>query len=144
MQVKTSCAYLTPCWSFFYAEFYNPTAWLLPAWLLPWMEKSCSNWVEDFATSWLDNQAETLVLYIAFGPNANLSRETMNEVAFGIEASGLAFLWDLSNDLVDLLPEVFEDRTTDRGFIWKSSSPLDIRVLAHLEIFFTCDIFFTY
>ncbi|KAF8036209.1 hypothetical protein BT93_C2038 [Corymbia citriodora subsp. variegata] len=80
--------------------------------------------------SWLDTKREKSVLYIALGTEVILSQELTNELAAGIEKSGLPFVWVVRNRLI---PAGFEDRVSDRGFIWAGWAP-QTRILAHEAI----------
>ncbi|KAI5083521.1 hypothetical protein GOP47_0003264 [Adiantum capillus-veneris] len=52
----------------------------------------------DSCLLWLDTQAESSVIYVAFGTVAKLSAEDVEELAMGLEASGHPFLWALRDD----------------------------------------------
>ncbi|OMO51203.1 UDP-glucuronosyl/UDP-glucosyltransferase [Corchorus capsularis] len=52
------------------------------------------NW--EGLKKWLDNKQEKSVFYVALGSEVNLSQELMHELAFGIEKSGLPFIWVVS------------------------------------------------
>ncbi|KAL3747205.1 hypothetical protein ACJRO7_016045 [Eucalyptus globulus] len=80
--------------------------------------------------SWLSAKREKSVLYIALGTEVILSSELTNELAAGIEKSGLPFVWVVRNSLV---PAGFEDRVSDRGFVWAGWAP-QTRILAHEAI----------
>ncbi|MCO5586340.1 hypothetical protein L7F22_040279 [Adiantum nelumboides] len=74
--------------------------------------------------SWLDLQAESSVIYVAFGSYATLSAEEMQELAMGLEASGSPFLWVIREDsatmkleLPQLFPKGFVERTHGKGMI---------------------------
>ncbi|KAI5067165.1 hypothetical protein GOP47_0017693 [Adiantum capillus-veneris] len=71
---------------------------------------------------WLDEQQESSVLYISFGSVASIEEDAVKELAYGLEASGLNFLWVIRPDALpdkksveDLFPEGFIERTCDRG-----------------------------
>lgn len=71
---------------------------------------------------WLDTQQECSVLYVAFGSMAALDKETLQEIAFGLEMSEAHFLWVIrpdavKGDLGDVLPEGFQSRTQARSRI---------------------------
>uniref|UniRef100_A0A2P2KLZ1 Putative UDP-rhamnose:rhamnosyltransferase 1 n=1 Tax=Rhizophora mucronata TaxID=61149 RepID=A0A2P2KLZ1_RHIMU len=44
---------------------------------------------------WLEKQNEGSVVYVAFGSELTISQEQLNELALGMELSGLPFLWAL-------------------------------------------------
>ncbi|KAF8036210.1 hypothetical protein BT93_C2039 [Corymbia citriodora subsp. variegata] len=80
--------------------------------------------------SWLDTKREKSVLYIALGTEVILSDELTNELAAGIEKSGLPFVWVVRSRLI---PAGLEERVSGRGFIWAGWAP-QTRVLAHEAI----------
>jgi len=84
---------------------------------------------------WLDAKESSSVVYIGFGSELKLSQEDLTELANGIELSGLPFFWALKNlkEGVLELPEGFEERTKDRGIVWKSWAP-QLKILAHEAI----------
>ncbi|KAI5059695.1 hypothetical protein GOP47_0026014 [Adiantum capillus-veneris] len=88
--------------------------------------------------SWLNLQAESSVIYVAFGSLAKLSVEEIQELAVGLEASGSPFLWVIREDAVTMeelpqvLPEGFLERTRGKGMII-SWAP-QVRVLAHKAV----------
>ncbi|XP_039165821.1 UDP-glycosyltransferase 91C1-like [Eucalyptus grandis] len=73
---------------------------------------------------------EKSVLYAAPGTEVISSHELTNELAAGIEKSGLPFVWVVRNRLV---PAGFEERVSGRGFIWVGWAP-QTRILAHEAI----------
>ncbi|KAI3410658.1 uncharacterized protein J3R85_018617, partial [Psidium guajava] len=80
--------------------------------------------------SWLDAKREKSVFYIALGTEVILSNELTNELAAGIEKSGLPFVWAVRKLSV---PAGFEERVSGRGFVWAGWAP-QTRVLAHEAI----------
>jgi hypothetical protein len=80
---------------------------------------------EDMCLEWLDAQAEATVLYISFGSENSISIAQMEELAMGLEASGVKFLWVLRrpsdagskafSSVLDFLPEGFHGRVVKRG-----------------------------
>ena len=70
----------------------------------------------------------------------SLSQEFMHELGFGIEKSGLPFIWVVRNrplvegQLVeDIIPSGFEERVSDRGLVLRGWAP-QLRVLANSSI----------
>ncbi|OMO91699.1 UDP-glucuronosyl/UDP-glucosyltransferase [Corchorus olitorius] len=82
---------------------------------------------------WLDSKPEKSVFYVALGSEVSLSHEFMHELAFGIEKSGLPFIWVVRNRAEDILPPGFEDRVSNRGLIVRGWAP-QLRVLAHNSV----------
>ena len=93
-------------------------------------EDNNPDWVKIKA--WLDTQEPSSVVYIGFGSELKLSQQDLTELAYGIELSGLPFFWALKNLKEGSLelPEGFEDRTKDRGIVWKTWAP-QLKILAH-------------
>ncbi|KAG2396287.1 hypothetical protein LR48_Vigan09g267900 [Vigna angularis] len=91
------------------------------------------DWVK--IKEWLDSRESSSVVYIAFGSELELSQEDLTELAHGIEFSKLPFFWALKKVKGDSaeLPEGFEERTKDRGFVWKSWAP-QTKILGHAAI----------
>ncbi|KAL2922101.1 UDP-glycosyltransferase 88B1 [Bienertia sinuspersici] len=50
--------------------------------------------------SWLDSQPNRSVVYLAFGSRGTFSMEQLSEIAFGLETSGVRFLWLFRHHLV--------------------------------------------
>ncbi|XP_042495542.1 UDP-glycosyltransferase 91C1-like [Macadamia integrifolia] len=87
---------------------------------------------------WLDKQKEGSVVYIALGSEVIPSQDEMNELALGLELSGLPFFWVLRmptglTGFDSVLPSGFEQRTGGRGFIYRGWAP-QLRVLAHPSV----------
>ncbi|XP_010506987.1 PREDICTED: UDP-glycosyltransferase 91A1 [Camelina sativa] len=74
---------------------------------------------------WLDSRGTNSVVYVSFGTEAKPSQSEFNSIALGLELSGLPFFWVLRTrrgpfDTEPLeLPEGFEERTADRGMVWR-------------------------
>ncbi|XP_027339322.1 soyasaponin III rhamnosyltransferase-like [Abrus precatorius] len=139
MFVIRSSRDLEPEWLDYLAEFYHKP--VIPVGLLPPSmqvsdsddEKNSPDWLQ--IKVWLDTQQGSSVVYIAFGSEVKLSQENLNELALGIELSGLPFFWvlrSLHKGLVQL-PNGFEDRTKERGVVWTTWAPQP-RILAHASV----------
>ncbi|KAG6513441.1 UDP-glycosyltransferase 83A1-like [Zingiber officinale] len=94
-------------------------------------------WPEDAAClSWLDEQQQGSVVYVAFGSFTIFDRLQFQEFALGLEATGRPFLWvvrpDLTSDSADAYPDGFKERVGDRGKIvaWAPQQ----KVLAHPSV----------
>ncbi|XVF35063.1 hypothetical protein REPUB_Repub18cG0112600 [Reevesia pubescens] len=101
-------------------------------------DKGDENW--EALKKWLDSKQEKSVFYVALGSEVSLSQEFMHELAFGIEKSGLPFIWVVRNrPLVegqfvdDIIPSRFEERVSDRGLVLRGWAP-QLRVLAHSSV----------
>ncbi|XP_038980048.1 putative UDP-rhamnose:rhamnosyltransferase 1 [Phoenix dactylifera] len=89
---------------------------------------------------WLNKQTPESVVYVSLGSEATLSNELVHELAFGLELSGLPFLWALrrKREEVELLPKGFEDRIAGRGVIAMGWMPqLEILACSSVGGFFT-------
>ncbi|KAL9300311.1 UDP-glycosyltransferase 91A1 [Arabidopsis thaliana] len=88
---------------------------------------------------WLDSRKSKSIVYVAFGSEAKPSQTELNEIALGLELSGLPFFWVLKTrrgpwdtEPVEL-PEGFEERTADRGMVWRGWVE-QLRTLSHDSI----------
>ncbi|OAY33493.1 putative UDP-rhamnose:rhamnosyltransferase 1 [Manihot esculenta] len=110
----------------------------LPIGLLPPddLDATCSEEDDTWLTTreWLDKQNKGSVVYIAFGSEAELSQPELNELAFGLELSGLPFFWVLrKGDNSVKLPDGFKDRVKGRGMVCTSWAP-QLRILGHESV----------
>ncbi|PON53928.1 UDP-glucuronosyl/UDP-glucosyltransferase [Parasponia andersonii] len=90
---------------------------------------------------WLDQQEPNNVLYISFGTIFTLSDEDINEIALGLEQSGVKFIWvlrghaDKVNSLSNegrgpQLPDGFEERMRGMGLVVREWVP-QVKILEH-------------
>ncbi|KAL9263710.1 putative UDP-rhamnose:rhamnosyltransferase 1 [Drosera capensis] len=81
----------------------------------------------QFIKKWLDKQRKGSVVYIALGSEVSPTQQMLDELALGLELSNLPFLWALrkpkAGEVILKLPDRFEDRTRNRGLIWRSWAP---------------------
>lgn len=82
--------------------------------------------------SWLDRHGSATVAYISFGTVASAPPSELAELADGLEASGVPFLWSLKEKERELLPPGFSDRTKERGLV-VSWAP-QVEVLGHVAV----------
>jgi UDP:flavonoid glycosyltransferase YjiC (YdhE family) len=95
---------------------------------------------ENDCLQFLIQQPRSSVLYICLGTIFTLPTKQLHELAVGLEASGVHFLWVIKNpkgedgnlapDIATFLPEGFMERTKDRGLVYTSWAP-QIQILAH-------------
>ncbi|KAL2527987.1 UDP-glycosyltransferase 91A1 [Forsythia ovata] len=97
-------------------------------------EDDNESWVS--IKTWLDNQNKGTVVYVALGSEVTLSQDQLNELALGLELSGIPFFWTMRKTSgsggsysVDL-PDGFEERVKGRGIVWKSWAP-QLQILSH-------------
>ncbi|KAG6391084.1 hypothetical protein SASPL_148833 [Salvia splendens] len=70
--------------------------------------KSTNFFSEDSSClRWLDTQPDRSVVYVSFGSSGVFSQQQMDELAFGLELSGRAFLWVVRPDLANGSPIVY-------------------------------------
>ncbi|KAH6771890.1 hypothetical protein C2S51_010294 [Perilla frutescens var. frutescens] len=88
---------------------------------------------------WFDKQQPKSVVFVGFGNEYKLRREEIHEIAYGIELSGLPFLFalrrpDWAGDVDDqILPPAFEARVAGRGVVQIGWAP-QREILAHPSI----------
>jgi len=93
--------------------------------------------------NWLDKQASNSVIFVSFGTTISFSQQQINEIATGLENSEQKFVWvvrdadkgdGFSDDIIRVeLPEGFEDRVKDQGFVLREWAP-QLDILAHPSI----------
>ncbi|CAO2826806.1 unnamed protein product [Amaranthus hypochondriacus] len=93
--------------------------------------------VESDCSEWLNAKPNASVLYVSFGSLANLSKDDVMEIAYGLTESNVYFIWVLRpnivlNDNGMLLPDGFKEGISDRGIVvpWTNQ----IAVLSHPAI----------
>lgn len=99
-----------------------PKSWCVgPLCLTEWRPKVYSDKVlKPTWVAWLDQklQEKRRVLYVAFGSQAEISREQLEEIAIGLEELNVCFLWVLRKDESEWgLPCGFEERVRGRGMV---------------------------
>lgn len=87
---------------------------------------------------WLDEQKPRSVVFVGFGSECKLSKDQVYEIAYGLELSGLPFLWALrkpewATDDVDALPMGFADTIRGKGIVSIGWAP-QLEILAHPSI----------
>ncbi|KAI3444503.1 hypothetical protein Pfo_001168 [Paulownia fortunei] len=87
---------------------------------------------------WLDKQKPRSVVFVGFGSEYKLKKEQIHEIAYGVELSGLPFLWalrkpDWASDDIEALPPGFVSRTAGRGVVQIGWAP-QREILAHPSI----------
>ncbi|PSS04012.1 UDP-rhamnose:rhamnosyltransferase [Actinidia chinensis var. chinensis] len=94
------------------------------------------SWGEIF--DWLDQQPPKSVVFAGFGSECKLSKEQIYEIAYGLEASNLPFLWALRKpswaiDDSDALPPGFSQRTSNKHKVCIGWAP-QMEILSHPSI----------
>ncbi|KQK12613.1 hypothetical protein BRADI_1g04903v3 [Brachypodium distachyon] len=72
---------------------------------------------------WLDDQPPKSVIYAALGSEAPLTEKNLQELALGLELSGVGFLWALRTS-------AHGERVQGRGLVWREWVP-QVEALAH-------------
>ncbi|GMN36154.1 hypothetical protein TIFTF001_005794 [Ficus carica] len=88
--------------------------------------------------NWLNSKPHNAVVYVSFGSMACLSANQMEELAFGLKATDLFFVWVVrSSEEVSKLPHNFARETSEKGLIVNWSP--QVEVLSHPAVgcFFT-------
>ncbi|KAA8546688.1 hypothetical protein F0562_003081 [Nyssa sinensis] len=133
-----SCSELEPEWLQLLQEIYQKP--VIPVGQLP---STAFNGVDEdnddawkATKEWLDKQARSSVVYVAFGSEAKPSQAELTEITLGLELSQLPFFWVLrtrrgltDTELIEL-PEGFERRTEGRGVVCTSWAP-QVKILSH-------------
>ncbi|CAN4114821.1 unnamed protein product [Withania somnifera] len=107
---------------------------VLPTGLMPPIVQSSSDKTNESWISikeWLDEKPKSSVVYVALGSEVTVDQSGINELARGLELSGSPFFWVLRSGLE--LPDGFEERTKDRGIVWRSWAP-QLKILSHGSI----------
>lgn len=81
---------------------------------------------------WLDLHAPASVAYVSFGSVMTPAPEELAELAQGMEASEAPFLWALKDQVRELLPQGFLERTRERGLVVSWAPQKD--VLGHAAV----------
>lgn len=88
----------------------------------------------SYCLKWLDTKEKNSVLYVSFGTIARFGVAQIHEIARGLEASGVSFIWtvripadDVKNEI---LPEGFEERMEGKGLIIREWAP-QVLILDH-------------
>lgn len=76
---------------------------------------------------WLDSQPESSVLYVSLGTFLSVSAQQMEEIAIGLRASGVRFLWIARRDATHL-----QEVSGDMGLVVPWCDQL--RVLCHSSV----------
>lgn len=84
--------------------------------------------LSDKCTEWLETKASKSVVYVSFGSMVSLSAKQMEEIAWGLKASGQDFLWVVKDSERSKLPEGFIDPGEEQGLIITWCNQLEVLV----------------
>ncbi|KAL5705632.1 hypothetical protein ACHQM5_023911 [Ranunculus cassubicifolius] len=92
---------------------------------------------EHQCLSWLDSKQANSVLYVSFGSLARFSVPQLHEIAMGLEASDVSFIWvirlPVSKEKEELLPQGFEERMEGIGLVIRDWAP-QVLILDHPSV----------
>lgn len=91
-------------------------------------EKVKPSWMK-----WLDEKRDKgcNVLYVAFGSQAEISREQLEEIALGLEESKVNFLWVVKGNEIG---KGFEERVGERGMMVRDEWVDQRKILEHESV----------
>nr|GEW34590.1 UDP-glycosyltransferase 89B2-like [Tanacetum cinerariifolium] len=99
------------------------------------IERGGSSWKD--VLSWLDTCAAKSVLFVSFGSQFVLTNKQMEELALGLETSGVKFVWAVKEPTgghvtgeYGKIPAGFEDRVAGRGLVARGWVP-QVAILNH-------------
>ncbi|XP_015901063.2 beta-D-glucosyl crocetin beta-1,6-glucosyltransferase-like [Ziziphus jujuba] len=88
---------------------------------------------------WLNTKERSSVVFVSFGSEYFLSKEDMNEIAYGLELSKVNFIWVVrfplggNSKLDEELPDGFVERIGERGMVVEGWAP-QIKILENWSI----------
>ncbi|KAB1212777.1 UDP-glycosyltransferase 89B1 [Morella rubra] len=95
--------------------------------------------VEDIL-SWLDTCEDRKLVYVCFGSQALLPKHVLDQLAFGLEKSGVRFIWSVREPTTaqvennyGTIPSGFEDRVVGRGLVIRGWAP-QVLILRHRAV----------
>ncbi|KAK1359528.1 Glycosyltransferase [Heracleum sosnowskyi] len=97
----------------------KPKTWSIGPLCLAEPPKTTTTSQKPLYLKWLDDKLEngkSSVLYVAFGSQAEISKEQLHEIMTGLEKSGVNFLWVVGKNGKEVDNE-FERRVKDRGLV---------------------------
>ncbi|CDY20631.1 BnaC08g14270D [Brassica napus] len=122
-----------------FIDFYKRTRELKPWALGPLclgknsLEDEGEEKVKSVWMKWLDEKRDKgcYVLYVAFGSQAEISREQVEEIASGLEESKVNFLWVVKGNEIG---KGFEERVGERGMVVKDEWVDQRKILEHESV----------
>ncbi|PIA52864.1 hypothetical protein AQUCO_01000616v1 [Aquilegia coerulea] len=91
---------------------------------------------EHYCLSWLDSKEPRSVLYVSFGSLSRFGTAQLHEIAMGLEASNIPFIWvvkmplNKEKDQDQILPDGFEQRMQGKGLVIRDWAP-QVLILDH-------------
>ncbi|XP_058204981.1 UDP-glucosyltransferase 29-like [Rhododendron vialii] len=102
----------------------------------PLVQEVVNETEETEVMNWLGKKNDSSTVFVSFGSEFFLSREEIQEVAHGLEISGVNFIWVVrfpvgeTTRVEEALPKGFLDRVGERGLIVEGWAP-QAQILAH-------------
>ncbi|KAH0762634.1 hypothetical protein KY290_018707 [Solanum tuberosum] len=112
---------LEPRFADYFDQHLRPKSWcVVPLCLTKWPIKAALSQTDKTWRQWLNNKLteKQPVLYVAFGTQADISAEQIQEIAKGLELSNTFFLWVTRQNVLEHLAGL-EDRVKNRALIVK-------------------------
>ncbi|KAK6933506.1 UDP-glucuronosyl/UDP-glucosyltransferase [Dillenia turbinata] len=88
---------------------------------------------------WLDKKEQSSVVYVSFGSEYFSSMEELQEIAYGLELSGVSFIWVVrfptgeNIKLEEALPKGLPERVGERGLVLEGWAP-QTKILRHTSV----------
>ena len=105
----------------------------------PLVQEPVHDYEENEIIEWLNKKEPSSVVFVSFGSEYFLSREEIQEMAYGLELSMVSFTWVVrfpQGDKANLemaLPKGYLDRVGDIGMVVEGWAP-QIKILEHASI----------
>ncbi|KAL5705633.1 hypothetical protein ACHQM5_023912 [Ranunculus cassubicifolius] len=92
---------------------------------------------ESQCLSWLDSKKPSSVIYVSFGSMSRFGAAQLHEIAMGLEASEIPFIWVVrtpeNSEKEQVLPEGFEERMQGKGLVIREWAP-QVLILDHPSV----------
>ncbi|KAL5727155.1 hypothetical protein ACHQM5_000381 [Ranunculus cassubicifolius] len=92
---------------------------------------------EHHCLNWLKSKKPNTVLYVSFGSISRFSVAQLHEIAMGLEASQVSFIWVVrapgNKAKEELLPQGFEERMEGKGLVIRDWAP-QVLILDHPSV----------
>ncbi|KAD6795296.1 hypothetical protein E3N88_06192 [Mikania micrantha] len=90
---------------------------------------------EHECLKWLESKPPSSVIYVSFGTIVKVTSSQLHEIAMGLEACDVNFIWVIRNDQEKLIPEGFEAKmqAKNKGMIIKGWAP-QVMILGHESV----------
>ncbi|KAH7856198.1 hypothetical protein Vadar_033838 [Vaccinium darrowii] len=102
----------------------------------PPVQETVSETEKTEVINWLDKKKDSSTVFVSFGSEYFLSKVEIEEVAHGLELSGVNFIWVVrfpvgeKTRVEEALPKGFLDRIGERGLVVEGWAP-QLQILAH-------------